>query len=419
MHRLFSVFVCLVLVQTAFGLYGKNSNVIALNKKNFAESVFSSEHVWVVEFFAPWCGHCKQLAPEYEKAATNLKGIVKVGAVDCDVEKELCGSFEVKGFPTLKIFPSKSVPVPKKKDAFHKVPEDYQGGRTAAAIANFALTKLPSFVSSVTSANHDKFLGETLPKAILFTNKDKTSDLYKALSIDYHHRFALGETKHTDKKLVEKYGITAFPTLLILAQEEGGEHIKFEGKLSHDSLSKFLEPHAVPIPKQEKKGKAESEPEPQPQPQREPETGEIFLVKDQAFFDEKCVNKGGLCALIFLDYNNFEQDEIDRYINILTSLGVQFKGKLRLFYLDGPAQPALSNVLDLSANYPNAVVLSTNKKRYTPFKGSFTEEALADFFSGVLLGRPSFAYTSLAITPFVPPPPKPVYTEEPEDKDEL
>ena len=42
-------------------------------------------------------GHCKQLAPEYEKAATNLKGIVKVGAVDCDVEKELCGSFEVKG----------------------------------------------------------------------------------------------------------------------------------------------------------------------------------------------------------------------------------------------------------------------------------------------------------------------------------
>ena len=36
-------------------------------------------------------------------------------------------------------------------------------------------------------------------------------------------------------------------------------------------------------------------------------------MKDQALFDEKCVNKGGLCVVAFLDYNNFEQDEIDRY----------------------------------------------------------------------------------------------------------
>jgi len=64
--------------------YGKNSDVIELTKDNFAKQVFSSEHVWLIEFYAPWCGHCKQLAGDYEKAAKNLKGIVRVGAVNCD-----------------------------------------------------------------------------------------------------------------------------------------------------------------------------------------------------------------------------------------------------------------------------------------------------------------------------------------------
>lgn len=45
----------------------------------------------MVEFYAPWCGHCKQLEPHWNEAATKLKGQAKFGKVDCDVEKELCG----------------------------------------------------------------------------------------------------------------------------------------------------------------------------------------------------------------------------------------------------------------------------------------------------------------------------------------
>ena len=75
-------------------LYTKKDAVVELTPDNFDHRVKDSDGVWIVEFYAPWCGHCKNLAPEYKKAAKALSGIVGVGAVDCDVLLEGVGSLE-------------------------------------------------------------------------------------------------------------------------------------------------------------------------------------------------------------------------------------------------------------------------------------------------------------------------------------
>lgn len=107
-----------------------------LTSSNFDELVLKSKELWVVEFFAPWCGHCKKLAPEWKKAAKNLKGKVKLGHVDCDAEKSLMSRYNVQGFPTILVFGvDKDSPIP------------YEGARTASAIESFALEQLETNVA--------------------------------------------------------------------------------------------------------------------------------------------------------------------------------------------------------------------------------------------------------------------------------
>ena len=92
-----------------------------------------SDDLWLVEFYAPWCGHCKNLAPEWAKAATQLKGEVKVGKVDATAETALGQRFKIGGYPTIKLFPSG-----KKSD---DITEDYNGSRDAGSISSWALEK--------------------------------------------------------------------------------------------------------------------------------------------------------------------------------------------------------------------------------------------------------------------------------------
>lgn len=104
-----------------------SSDVVTLTDDNFDDLVLNSGDVWLVEFYAPWCGHCKALAPEWDQAALELKGSVKLGALDAEANKVKAAEFGIRGFPTIKVFgPTASAA----SDA-----KDYDGPRTASGIS--------------------------------------------------------------------------------------------------------------------------------------------------------------------------------------------------------------------------------------------------------------------------------------------
>ena len=125
----------------ASALYDRDSAVSSLNAGNWNQMVRQDKDVfWLVEFYAPYCGHCKKLAPEYEAAAKEVRSLysgaikAKLGAVDCVENERLCAEYDVRGYPAIKAFPAGAE---RKKN-----PEPYDGARDAAGIVAFVREKV-------------------------------------------------------------------------------------------------------------------------------------------------------------------------------------------------------------------------------------------------------------------------------------
>ena len=100
--------------------------------KTFQREVINNDKDVMLVFYAPWCGHCKKLLPEYEKAANKLKeNNPKVVLAKMDATENEIESVEITGFPTIKFYPGN------KKD---KKPMDYNGERTMDGIIKYLQT---------------------------------------------------------------------------------------------------------------------------------------------------------------------------------------------------------------------------------------------------------------------------------------
>ena len=143
---------------------GSDDNVLVLTTSNFADTINSNERV-LVEFYAPWCGHCKALAPEYAKAADTLiaEGSSTVLAkVDATEESDLASKYGVRGYPTLKYF-TKNV----------DKPSDYGGGRTADSIVQWLVKREQPAVSILaTEEDVKKFAAKNKVALVGYLSED-------------------------------------------------------------------------------------------------------------------------------------------------------------------------------------------------------------------------------------------------------
>ncbi|KAK5171950.1 uncharacterized protein LTR77_003587 [Saxophila tyrrhenica] len=227
----------------ADGLYTKSSPVLQVSGSNYDSLIAKSNHTSIVEFYAPWCGHCKNLQPAFEKAARSLTGLAKVAAVNCDEEsnKPFCGSMGVQGFPTLKIVkPGKKPGKP--------IVEDYQGQRTAKGIVDAVIDKIPNHVKRLKDADYQDWLEESdAPKAILFSDKGSTSALLKAVAIDFLGSIGVAQIRNLEKEATQVFHVEKYPTLVLLPGD-GKDPVTYDGELKKDKIVKFLSQAASPNP---------------------------------------------------------------------------------------------------------------------------------------------------------------------------
>jgi protein disulfide isomerase len=142
-----------------------DEGVLVLTEDNFDDVINHFENVLVM-FYAPWCGHCKKLKPEYKAAATQLAeegSETKIAMVDATEHKELGGRFEVQGYPTLKFF-------------IGGTPIDYQGPRDQAGIIKWLNKKTQPSTSILSDSESFEAARSGNEVLVVFFGSEESTD---------------------------------------------------------------------------------------------------------------------------------------------------------------------------------------------------------------------------------------------------
>lgn len=221
-------FIAGVLCSVAYAEVEEDNGVLVLKDDNFDEELAKHEFL-LVEFYAPWCGHCKKLAPEYEKAAATLAAKDpprKLAKVDATANDSLAKRFGIQGFPTLFWFVN--------GEKF-----EYNGGRTADTIVSWITKKTGNPADAVTCDELADKASSQLNLVYFGEESGDKFDLFMgAAKNPAAEKFAFFKT---GAECAEKYGATAPGMVLVRTFDE--PNLVFTGD---DGLLTWMNENSTP-----------------------------------------------------------------------------------------------------------------------------------------------------------------------------
>eukprot|EP00049_Salpingoeca_infusionum_P017723 m.354122 g.354122 ORF g.354122 m.354122 type:complete len:443 (+) comp16922_c0_seq1:176-1504(+) len=376
------LFVALI-VAGAFMAPVNANDVIDLNPTSF-KKMLNDDAVWLVEFYAPWCGHCKALAPEWAKAATALKGVVKVGAVDMTQYQELGGPYNVRGFPTIKVF-----------GANKQSPSDYQGQRTASAIVDAGMRELQNMVkgrlnggrkssggkssgnggngNGVVELDSSSFRSQVLESDAVWMvafvapwcghcQRLKPDWAKAAKAVDGVKFGQVDATQYQD--LASQYGVRGYPTIKVF---KAGRDEDYQGGRDASSLIDYANSIAL-----------DTRPPP-----------EVVEVTDQQSFKENCLDKQ-VCFISFLpDIMDSKAAGRNEYIKLQKKLAEKYKSRpFGWVWTSAGAQSSIESAMDVGGfGYPAMAAINAKKLKFATLRAAYTQESIVDFVSHLVAGR--------------------------------
>jgi protein disulfide-isomerase A1 len=250
------------------------------------QDIVANNSPLLVKFYAPWCGHCKKLAPIFDEASDELEGTASLLKVDCttDENKEVCGQYDIKGFPTLKIFSGNT-----------KTPADYSAGRTKADIVSTMKKAARPAVTDVTDKDSlDEFVASEESVVAVFFKDSADDSEFRTFSITNKANYAFATAPSSANDDASDGDIFVYRSFDVPA--------KFTGDLNTE-LSTFLVNEGFPP------------------------LGEIGPDTYQKYMD-----RGLPLVWCFVDY---KADNLDELVSVYETVAKDHKGALSFVKLDG------------------------------------------------------------------------------------
>lgn len=232
-------------------------NVAVLTDANF--NVATAKGVTFVKFFAPWCGHCKKMAPAWKSLGSMYDSNVDVtiGEVDCTVEKQTCATEGVRGYPTVLLFiDGKNVGKYSDKRSeleMSQFIESHISAKSSGGMASTAEAEDVVMVNGMMILTDDTFdvgvaSGWTLVKfyAPWCGHCKKMAPDYAAVAAEFSDTPGVGIAKvdcTVESEICGDQGVTGYPTLLLF--KDGDRVDAYDGPRTKDGMTRYLERNAV------------------------------------------------------------------------------------------------------------------------------------------------------------------------------